>query len=141
MRRFFRAVRATTIEEWRFLAALVPLALCVHLLTRMLGFNRAVRCLPPARTPPDAAAGQAPQGYRRMIGWAQRFAPLINCLSVSTAAWWLLRRRGIAVQMKFGVARCEAQLLAHAWLECQGRPVTNEPGLRGRYTAFDASIL
>ena len=69
-----------------------------------------------------------------------RFAPLLNCLAVSTAGWWLLRRRGLEVRMRFGTASSVGGVQAHAWLEHAGRPVSNERGLDERYVCFDAPI-
>lgn len=128
--------------DWWFFLALVPLAAAMRLLVALIGFNRTIGGLPAIETPETATSMGDVQmrRYRRSIGWAYRFAPVLNCLSISIAAWWLLRRRGVVTQMKFGMTKSGERLLAHAWLEHFGRPVTNEPRL-GRYTVFDSPIL
>ncbi len=128
--------------DWRFLGGLLSLALAVRVSNLLLGFNRTSRLLPQIKMPAAAAPSEREmQRYRRMIGWAHRLAPALNCLCISTAAWWLLRRRGIGAEMKFGVQAGGEGLRAHAWLEYDGRPITNERGLRDRYSVFPKSIL
>ncbi len=43
-----------------------------------------------------------------------------NCLSRSLALSWLLRRRGIAAQVRLGVRVTDGQLQAHAWVGTSG---------------------
>ena len=55
---------------------------------------------------------------RRMIARVARVLPWTsNCLTEALAARFLLRRRGVASVMHFGVKRRDGRLVAHAWLE------------------------
>lgn len=142
MRKIWRIFGEMRLADWLFFGALVPLAGLVRVSVAVLGFNRTIAQLPASPMHFDAGrVGQAQmRPYRCMMGWAYRFAPLLNCLSISIAAWWLLRRRGIVTQMRFGMAKPGERLLAHAWLEHFGYPITDEPRLAG-YAVFDKPLL
>jgi len=43
-----------------------------------------------------------------------------NCLDRSLALWWLLRRRGIAADLRIGGRKQNGQFQAHAWVELDG---------------------
>lgn len=59
---------------------------------------------------------------------AARHSPFPNtCLSRSITLAWMLRRRGIASELRIGVRRTGASLEAHAWVECAGVPVNDTP--------------
>ncbi len=65
-----------------------------------------------------------------LVGDAVRRAASVSpfravCLQQAIAAALMLRRRGHAVQVHFGVARDQdGNLIAHAWCRCQGKLVT-----------------
>jgi hypothetical protein len=57
----------------------------------------------------------------RAVRRAARFMPRATCLTRSLSVHAMLGRRGIATQLRIGVAKDEAgRLLAHAWLERDG---------------------
>jgi hypothetical protein len=43
-----------------------------------------------------------------------------NCLEQSLVLWWLLRRRGIAADLRIGARKDEQRFEAHAWVEFCG---------------------
>jgi transglutaminase superfamily protein len=43
-----------------------------------------------------------------------------NCLEQSLVLWWLLRRRGIAADLRIGARKAANRFEAHAWVECSG---------------------
>jgi hypothetical protein len=43
-----------------------------------------------------------------------------NCLEQSLVLWWLLRRRGIAADLRIGARKGEQRFEAHAWVEFRG---------------------
>jgi Transglutaminase-like superfamily len=43
-----------------------------------------------------------------------------NCLEQSLVLWWLLRRRGIAADLRIGARKDEQGFEAHAWVEIRG---------------------
>lgn len=71
---------------------------------------------------------------------AQALAPLrINCLPRALVGHRLLGRKGFKVELKIGVLKTPGdRLVAHAWLEVQGRVILGD--LRGleQFVAFPA---
>jgi len=53
---------------------------------------------------------------RRVARLARRVPWRATCLVQALAGWLLLKRRGIVATIRFGVAKSEAGLAAHAWL-------------------------
>jgi hypothetical protein len=45
------------------------------------------------------------------------------CLPQALAAHWMLARRSIPTQIRFGVRSASGTVSAHAWLMCQGRHI------------------
>jgi hypothetical protein len=43
-----------------------------------------------------------------------------NCLEQSLVLWWLLRRRGLAADLRIGARKDEQRFEAHAWVEFCG---------------------
>jgi hypothetical protein len=85
---------------------------------------------PPARGAKSLAeagelAGAVNATVTRVLGPDQ-------CLVRSLVLQWLLARRDVAAQLRYGVRRDGAALIAHAWVEIDGVPVNDTPaGLQG----------
>ena len=81
-----------------------------------------------------------PRVTREQIRWAmakaQRVVPRATCLPQALAAEALLTRGGLAADLQIGVMKTpEGKLLAHAWVESEGRIVVGElPEGLGAYT-------
>lgn len=85
-----------------------------------------------AESAPEVPAEQQPaveevawavQAVARRVPWDSR------CLAQALAGFRMLRARGIAATVYFGVRRDPAAPFnAHAWLRCGGRVVTGEAG-------------
>jgi hypothetical protein len=86
--------------------------------------QRAVDRVPMARNPELDRSGAIASVNWAVTAVANRFPPA-TCLVQALAAAALLRRRGLACQLRLGVrgraATDGAALEAHAWLECDGR--------------------
>jgi hypothetical protein len=140
---FLRKLRSLRPVGRRILlqaACALPL---VALALRLFGFARVYAALGRwtghARPPADRRAWV--EGTRHLIRYLAEQGPYRgNCLSQSLVLWWLLRRRGIEADLRFGVRTEEGQLHAHAWVEYQGQPL-NAPGQVQKYVPFDQAIL
>jgi hypothetical protein len=64
-----------------------------------------------------------------------------NCLPRSLVLWWLLRRQGIESDLRIGVSRQDGQFAAHAWVEYQGLPLSDEDNAQRGFTPFSTAIL
>ena len=59
-----------------------------------------------------------------------------NCLTRSLLLGWLLRRRGVASQLRIGVKLNEGSLAAHAWVEYAGIAINDQPDVGEQFAAF-----
>jgi hypothetical protein len=123
--RFARWRELPTGERWLLLGLMGGL-MAIAVLLRVFGVVRARRWL--EGFPQNAAPRQANSDDLRT---AQRLAHLADiagrrgainatCLRQSLLIYWLLRRRGLAPELKIGVRKEEGRFDAHAWVELQG---------------------
>ena len=81
--------------------------------------------------PPPIERGPQAFADARRLGWiVGRTLKLVpgdtRCLARSLVLTRLLARRGISAKLVIG-ARADPEFLAHAWVECEGKPVLS-PG-------------
>ena len=63
-----------------------------------------------------------------------------NCLEKSLVLWWLLRRRGIAAELRIGARKELERFEAHAWVELDSQ-VLNDAGEEHRhFVPFEGPI-
>jgi hypothetical protein len=120
-------------------AALLPV---FWLAVRIPGFPVLRR--PPGGPEPqamDAAEAERARALGRIVNAAalRAFGPG-QCLTRSLALQWMLRRRGIASQLRIGVRRDGAGLSAHAWIEYAGLPVNDGESVGTDYAVFTESL-
>ena len=60
-----------------------------------------------------------------------------NCLERSLALWWLLARKGIESEIRFGARKDDSSLAAHAWVECRGVPLNEAANVHERFRPFE----
>ena len=126
------------------LALVVPFA---HACLRMFGYNRTQamqRRFIPAHPTPATPPGD-PESYardmRRLVRQVRDRSPLPGaCLSRSLVLWWLLRRRGMEVELCIGARLEGGRFQAHAWVERQGYPINAGKRARERYAPFARSF-
>jgi Transglutaminase-like superfamily len=115
---------------------------------RLAGFQRCSKILSrliPSRTPevgldPSALAESA-RSIARLESAAARNLPWrTNCLEQSLVLWWLLRRRGIAAELRIGARKESNRFEAHAWVEWEGGVLdeTNDEHLH--FVPFDGPV-
>jgi hypothetical protein len=101
----------------------------------LLGPMRINRLLPPA-----PARDARRDDFPRAAGWlgvAARYVPGgASCLVRSLALLALLRRAGVAAELRIGIGNTRPGLEAHAWVEVDGRPVNDAADVATRYSAF-----
>ncbi|MGA9756350.1 MAG: lasso peptide biosynthesis B2 protein [Desulfobaccales bacterium] len=64
-----------------------------------------------------------------------------TCLPRSLVLWWLLRRQGLAGELRIGVKPEPSRLEAHAWVEFQGQPLNDGANVAGRFPPFPREII
>ena len=65
----------------------------------------------------------------------QPFVPA-TCLSRSLYLQWLLKRHGITSQLRIGIDKTTGVFKAHAWVECAGIPMNDQPDLAKKFSVF-----
>jgi len=60
-----------------------------------------------------------------------------NCLEQSLALWWLLRRRGIAAELRIGARKDAGRFEAHAWVESSGIVLNDTSESHLHFVPFD----
>jgi hypothetical protein len=75
----------------------------------------------------------------RAVEITARFVPAASCLTQAMAGQILLRRADHPATLRIGVLRTSEGLLnAHAWIECDGKPVLGEIPTLVRFTPLPA---
>ena len=142
----FRRLRRLSWSQRRallFAVAALPLA---TLLLRVVGLQRTMGLVPPARSRRSLGSteDQLNEAHRLayLVGLAaRRGLGRPNCLSRSVVLWSLLRRRGMAGRLRIGVRGGDgAQPLFHAWVEYDGAVINDAPDVAEHYSAFAGHI-
>ena len=77
------------------------------------------------------------QALGEAVNKAARHTPFhTTCLSRSLVLVWLLRRRGVASDLRIGVRLVDGALDAHAWVECEGVPVNDLADIAQTFASF-----
>lgn len=129
--------RLSADERRTFIAALV-LVPAMHVVVRVIGFNRLqlrVANTAARATRADVPTAQAVRACVISINRVKRFSILRgNCLSQSFALICLLRRRGIEPTLRLGARLTESKFDAHAWVEYDGRVLNDSQDVHTRFT-------
>ena len=110
---------------------------------RVAGYRRWKRLLDlraSARHASEAgtAAKESALAVARLEASAARHLLLrTNCLEQSLVLWWLLRRRGIAAELRIGARKENGQFEAHAWVELEGVVLNDAQGQHLHFAPFD----
>ena len=126
-----RLRRLAPSNAWAFLCAWTVL-LAADLGLRLLPFDRLERLLAPGRREKKDEEAVARLIWARAAAARHHLYPM-RCLPRALCLRWLLGRHGIETDLRIGVARREAMLDAHAWVERQGRPLGEGPGVADRF--------
>jgi hypothetical protein len=131
--------RFTTLS-WPHKRVLIEASLCMPLFwlgVHVLGLARlqsllrrrvAEVCLPPSEI----------QAMGELVNLAARRSPLpATCLTRSLLLTWLLQRRGVRAELRIGVRIADDGLQAHAWVECEGRPVNDKADIAKDFAPFE----
>ena len=144
MKPLFKQIRRLSYpNKWLFLKGLF-LAVFLRVCFKISNFKKTLAFFSRFKTGKTVSQNESNEvrRYHHLITLTYGFGPsVVNCLSVSTAYWWLMKRRGIATDLKFGMKKDNEKLLAHAWLEYNGEPLTADAEVEKKYIAFGESIL
>ena len=141
--RAWRAILGLSWPERRVLAGAWLLLPCTAIGLRLLGFAEFRAALPPATDTPGRRTDlHEAESLARLVDAAARWNPVpATCLVRSMVLCRLLRRRGLAADLRIGVASPDGGLSAHAWIEHGGVALAAAGRRRHVYTAFDESVI
>jgi hypothetical protein len=63
-----------------------------------------------------------------------------NCLEQSLVLWWLLRRRGIAAELRIGARKESQRFEAHAWVEVDSAVLNDAGAEHLHFVPFDGPV-
>jgi Transglutaminase-like superfamily len=73
-------------------------------------------------------------------GAARRLFVRTNCLEQSLTLWWLLRREGIASELRIGARKDTGRFEAHAWVEAGGEVLEVSGEEHRHFVPFDGPL-
>ncbi|MDJ0925947.1 MAG: lasso peptide biosynthesis B2 protein [Acidimicrobiia bacterium] len=142
---FNRLRRMNWSQRRALLFALVALPLAT-LSLRVLGLKRTMGVVPPTRSGKSLGSSEDQFNDARRLAYlvglaARRGIGRPNCLSRSVVLWSLLRRRGLAGEIRLGVRGGNGTTpLFHAWVEYDGAVINDVPDVAERYSPFAGTI-
>jgi hypothetical protein len=118
-------LRALTPGDWRMLITASLLLPVIDIGLRIWGFRRVYAAMGrlspgPAGSAHSLSDADIDRLVRMVNVAANRGVVRVTCLRRSLAVWWLLRRRGVASEIRIGVRREQGLFMAHAWVERDG---------------------
>lgn len=127
-----------TRAERLLLAHAAVLVVAVRTGLPCIRFRAATASSAPA-SPTDLERARA---IARLAAIAARHSPVaVACLPRAIALWWLLRLRGISCDLRLGARRGSGPFAAHAWVECGGVALGEDPAHLVEYMPFAQPML
>ncbi len=102
-------------------------------------FERTIR-RPTEAEQSDSTLDEARRIARLVRIAATRSLYAANCLQRSIVLWWLLRRRGVTSDIRFGCRVGENGWEAHAWVECRDQVIGDSADVRERFAPFVSTL-
>jgi hypothetical protein len=82
------------------------------------------------------------QAIARLVGVAASRVPFrVACLHRSIVLWRLLRRERIPCELRLGARTGAGPFGAHAWVECGGVALGEDPAHLASYRPFDRAVV
>jgi hypothetical protein len=140
--RRFSALERTARGLFLRAAALLPL---ISLSLRLRGFRKTQAFLQwflstPSNETDSSASSHVDLTVHMVHAAVRHSVGHPTCLEESLALWWLLRRQGIASELRIGVRKLDEKFEAHAWVERDGVALNEPESLHEHYAAFDAAL-
>jgi hypothetical protein len=133
--------RALAPAERRVLLAASLLMPVFALGLRVLGLRRCRALLKPDVLAQTRSELPSPRVLGQLVNLAARRSPLhASCLTRSLMLTWMLRRRGIASDLRIGVRLEGGRLDAHAWVETDGTPINDDLNIASRFAPLQPQV-
>lgn len=134
--------RALSAAQQRIVVQAAFLLPCIWIGLQLFGLGRLQRWRQhPPRPAATTLALDAIMAMGNLVNIAGRHALCpVTCLTRSLLLDALLRRRGVASQLRIGVRLAQGVLDAHAWVEVAGVPVNDRPDVDEQFAAFAEAL-
>lgn len=131
------ALATLPLRDWLTLLEIAAVSLGVEIGLRMWSIKRLLHLSVWRPIPATPAIDTTRlEALSRLAEAVFRRYPLrLTCLKRTLILSALLRRRGVPVNLKIGVAKTADMLHAHAWLEQNGRPFLEDPAVSQQFQA------
>jgi Transglutaminase-like superfamily len=138
--RNLRRLFEISLDEWLFLAQLVPFTLAARVAVKWVALPRLMGLM--ARCTGNRWLGRFPVnhgGYDvAQLALLADIAARVthgqgHCLGRSLLLFWLLRVRGEPAELLIGISKEAAALHSHAWIELKGRVIGDHSQLIRRF--------
>ena len=132
----FRQFSAMKKNDRRLFVRIALILPFVEIGLRLFGFNRLLKFLRRFAIVKSSAQKhrQEVERHRRfMFLFYEHFPFAGKCLARALTLWLLLERKGIETNLRFGIRKEDGKLLAHAWVEHKGKPLTVDPEVEQQY--------
>lgn len=142
MRRW-RQWRALSRSDRRLLLRAAALLVWARLRLPFIDFRVDRDATERSRSLTSHTAGLArAQAIARLVGIAAAHVPVrVTCLHRSLVLWGLLRREGIACELRLGARAGRAPFGAHAWVRCAGVPLDDDTAQAAQYAPFARAVI
>ena len=151
-----------TMETWRSFRRLSGYArgvaleaagalIATSIALRLIGFKRWKALLARFAPPPpvhaigsgdvNTALDSAREIVRLQESAARQIILHTNCLEQSLVLWWLLIRRGLVADLRFGARKDGDRFEAHAWVESRGIALNNAGEEHLHFVPFEDSAV
>ena len=97
-------------------------------------------CITRATNGPQRKESGAKDRANGSAAAARNFFVDTNCLEQSLVLWWLLRRRGIAAELRIGARKEFERFEAHAWVEVDSAVLNDATAEHQHFVPFDGPI-
>ena len=114
----------------------------VAIALKTLGLSRVQAALMRLSVPPPIPSRETSSVVRMVEVAARRGVWHANCLQRSLLLWWLLRRRGIASEIRIGARKPDLASIPafHAWVEVDGHVINDRQDIAEEYASFNDAI-
>jgi|SRR5271166_2939223 len=139
----WRQWHALARDDRRKLAQAAMLLVYARLRLPFIGFRADLDATQRAEsTVLSAATLRRAQVVARLVGIAAGHSPVrVSCLHRSLVLWWLLRREGIPCELRLGAHAGDGEFEAHAWVQCAGVALDQQPAQLARYRPFGEAVV
>lgn len=134
--------RQLSLLDWLTLAEAWWLLFFFYLAIRKISFERLLnQSLPISekKTNPYHALIIA-QRFQRLVGFASRLHLMpMTCLIKSLTLQKILSRQNISAQVKIGAQKIQAVIVAHAWVEVDGKPIGEADDVSQKFHVLEST--